>query len=254
MLSANQIKHIKSLQQKKFRQIHKEFVAEGPKIVSELIKSSFKINKVLYLESLLNQFEKPATHSVEIISKKELDRISGLKTPSGILAVFEIPEQTSFRPDDIDDIVLVLDGIQDPGNMGTIIRTADWFGIKNIVCSQDTVEVFNPKVVQASMGSIARVTVFYQELITILSGAKNKIRVYGTLLEGEDIYSLKLESNSFIVIGNESKGISREVQKFITDRIKIPEYSKGRDTRADSLNASIATALICAEFRRQKRN
>lgn len=251
MLSTNQIKHIKSLQQKKFRQIHKEFVAEGPKIVRELINSKFNTKTVYCTHSMLQHFNRSASDSFTVISNKELYRISGSKTPSGILAIFEIPESGRFNPENINDLVLVLDAIQDPGNMGTIIRTADWFGIENIVCSQDTVEAYNPKVVQASMGSIARVNIYYQNLIELLKCNDKKPKVYGTLLDGENIYSKNLEKVSYLVIGNESKGISKEIQELITDRIKIPGYSSGKSTEAESLNASIAAALVCAEFRRQ---
>lgn len=179
------------------------------------------------------------------VTINELQKISALQTPQGILALVEIPKETKITEADIDEIALVLDGVQDPGNLGTIIRTADWFGIKHVVCSEDCVEVYNPKVVQATMGSLTRVKVNYQYLPNLLSNGG--LPVYGTLLKGNNIFNTEWPSKGFLVLGSEGKGISDELLPFITCPITIPG---GKNT--ESLNVAVASAICCAELSRNK--
>lgn len=255
MLSKNQIKYVNSLKQKKFRAEHNLFIAEGIKIVPELLVSDITV-KQIYATSEFFRTNKIATTIERFeIKENELERISALMTANEVLAVCETPHY----PLEIDSLknklTLVLDDIKDPGNLGTIIRIADWFGIESIICSNDTVDAFNPKVVQATMGSIARIKIhytdqadFFQQLIT-----NNQQPIFGALLEGESIYSKQLPSSGFIVIGNESKGISGKLLPYITDKISIPSFShyKTVSGEAESLNAAIATSIICSEFRRR---
>lgn len=241
MLSKPQIKHIRSLSQLKFRKEHRQFIAEGPKIVGELPNSPIKVESVYglneWVEENRNRFEYVKTEVIRV-NTKELERISQLKTPNQVVAVCRMPEM------DLDDIyeedgsILCLDGIRDPGNMGTIIRTADWFGIKNIVCSDDCVDVFNPKVVQSTMGSIARVNVYYTDLPTYLSAGDQEI--YAMVMNGESIWDTKLDKG-IIVIGNESNGIRPEVIHKATKKISIPSNGE-----AESLNASVAAGVVMA--------
>lgn len=177
------------------------------------------------------------------VSINELQKISALQNPQGVLAVFEITKNVDFDSDKIDDLIIVLDGVQDPGNMGTIIRTADWFGFKNIICSMDTVDVYNPKVVQASMGSLARISVDYMDLSQLFT--KNNLPVYGALLNGENIFNCNFEQKGYLIFGNEGNGISDELKPFISKAITIPG---GEAT--ESLNVSISAAICCAEIRR----
>jgi TrmH family RNA methyltransferase len=249
MLSKNQAKFISSLRLKKNRDEHGLFLAEGGKIVNDILHSGIKVKQIFSSRNFqLSIFN----YQIEVIRIKEseLRRISSLSTPNEVLAVCEIPEYKLEWGALQKKISLVLDTIQDPGNLGTIIRVADWFGIENIICSPDTVEVYNPKVIQATMGSISRVKVHYRELAGFLQEAKTKLRnlrVYGALLQGENLYDQELTGEGLIVLGNESKGISEPIQALLTHRISIPNYGKG----AESLNAAIATAVICAEFKRR---
>jgi len=240
LLSSSQIKHIRSLQQGKFRKEHGLFVAEGPKIVDELPGSQIKVEAVYGLEdwvgSNAGKFEYYRI-PLNIISQKDLERISGLKTPNLVLAVCRIP-QREVAEVTTDKNLLVLDGIRDPGNMGTIIRTADWFGIDNIICSADCVEIFNPKVVQATMGSIARVNVYYTDLPAYLAATKEEI--YAMVMDGDDIFDAA-PGKGIYVIGNESNGIRGEVLKHATRRLSI--LSRGQ---AESLNAAVAAGIVMA--------
>jgi len=249
MLSNSKIKFLRSLQSGKFRVLHGQFLIEGPKMVNELINSQFNITGIFATElwmtvnsKLIGAYQNRTT----IISNKDLARISALKTPNEVVAIAEMPKWiisgTAFQ-----DIILMLDGISDPGNLGTIIRIADWFGIKNIICSDDTVDVFNPKVVQATMGSIFRVKVYYTNLEHFFLEFGKNIPIYGAFLLGDDIYKEELSERGIIVIGSESHGISPTVEKFITKRLFIPSFSGG----VESLNASVATAIVCSEFRRR---
>jgi TrmH family RNA methyltransferase len=250
MLTKNQAKFISSLKLKKNRDEHGLFVAEGTKIVSEMLNSGIKVKQLFSSSNFqLTIFN----YHIDVIRIKEneLKKISSLSTPNEVLAVCEIPHYKLNLKELGTKLSLVLDTIQDPGNLGTIIRIADWFGIENIICSNETVEVYNPKVIQATMGSIARVKVHYTDLFKFLqelNAKKPDLKIYGALLDGENMYSKKLSEKGLIVMGNESKGISEMLLPYISDRISIPNYGSG----AESLNVAIATSVICAEFRRKK--
>ena len=241
MLSKNQIKLIKSLETKKYRKREGLFVAEGPKVVGDLLRAGYEPH------SIFSTLPRP---DAELITDDELHRISFLQHPQEVLAVFHIPESNQNSQFSIlnSQLALALDGVQDPGNVGTIIRIADWFGITNIYCSPDTADVYNPKVVQATMGSLAHVTITYCDLVPLLSEAS--IPVYGTLLDGEDIYQQPLSDKGIIVMGNEGNGISPEVRQLVTDKLLIPNFNKNTET-AESLNVAIATAITLSEFRRR---
>ena len=251
MLSKNQAKFISSLKQKKNREEHGLFVAEGAKIVNEILNSGIVVREIYSSTNFQLSILNPDLTVIRI-KQTELKKISSLTTPNEVLAVCEIPK-TDFNIFSVGmKLSLVMDTVQDPGNFGTIIRIADWFGIENIICSEETVEVYNPKVIQATMGSITRVKVHYTNLFDFLKQYREEfpdLKIYGALLDGENIYEKKLSKEGLIVIGNESKGISDELLSNITDKIKIPSYSVNADS-AESLNAAIATAVICAEFRR----
>jgi TrmH family RNA methyltransferase len=255
MLSRNQISFVNSLKQKKFREEHQLFIAEGAKIVPELFASEIQIKQLYATEGFLKSAQIPSGIECIEVKSNELERISSLTTPNEVLAVCSIPQRKVDSSVYKGKLSLVLDDVKDPGNMGTIIRIADWFGIENIVCSPNSVDVYNPKVVQATMGSIARINIFYSPVSEFIDGQKqnNSLRVFGALLEGENIYSKTLPSEGLIVIGNESRGISAEVQQVLTDKISIPSFShyKQNSGEAESLNAAIATAIICSEFRRR---
>ncbi|MCK5856870.1 MAG: RNA methyltransferase [Bacteroidales bacterium] len=244
MISKNQIKLVTSLHKAKGRKRAGLFIVEGPKAVDEFINSNFEIEAVYGTREWI-EFAPQILDFAEMISVKELQSISAQKHPNQVLAVVKMPE-TSTPPSEINDLCLVLDTIQDPGNMGTIIRIADWFGIKHIICSTETADIYNPKVVQSTMGSISRVQVSYTDLVDWLGEINGAIPVYGTLLSGENIYETKLVSKGLIVIGNESKGISDDVAFFISQGIKIPSYG---DSETESLNAAVATGVVVAVFR-----
>ena len=250
MISKNHLKHLASLKQAKFRKEHQEFIVEGEKMVAELLKSPFRIKSVYgVVEWMQENASKFAKISTEEITQKDLERISSLKTPNKVLALVEIPIQQEIK-NPSKGLHLILDTIQDPGNLGSIIRTADWFGIENIYCSKDTVSFYNPKVIQSTMGSFARVKVFYTELVKLLE-QNIDLQVFGSLLDGENIFKKKLDQNAFLIIGNESKGISKEVQAFIDQKVMIPSFAINESDQAESLNAALATAILCAEFRKQ---
>lgn len=240
MVTKNQIKLIKSLSQKKFRNKHGLFIVEGLKGVREFLDSSFKLQ---YLFSSDENFE-ISDEQVINVSDAELKKISFFTTPQSVLAVFSIPERKEV---DLSGLNLVLDGIRDPGNLGTIIRLCDWFGIQNIICSQDTVDCYNPKVVQASMGSLSRVNICYKELNEFLSETED-IPVFGAMLEGENVYSQKLPETALLVMGNEANGISYQISALLTHKLNIPQFGKSKDT--ESLNVATATAILLSEFRR----
>ena len=251
-ISKTQVKLVRSLQQKKFRDELGLFVAEGEKCVEELRKAF----ELVYI-----------FREGENATRIEIEQMSGLRTPQGVIAVFKKPEIINHKSEIINGLTLALDGIQDPGNLGTIIRTCDWFGVHDIFCSLDTADCYNPKVVQATMGALARVRVHYvdlpQKLSEFLSPKGNDyfshqysdLKIYGTLLDGKNMYEVlnqksKIENQkSIIVMGNEGNGISQEVRKLITHPIRIPSYPKNAET-SESLNVSIATAIVLAEFRR----
>ncbi|MBI9066456.1 MAG: RNA methyltransferase [Salinivirgaceae bacterium] len=250
MLSNNTIKFIKSLDKKKFRTEHNCFIVEGEKMVLELLQSNkFKIKEVFTTDSTLQS--NYINQKISLIAEKELNRISSLKTPNKHLALVEIPKSEPTTDYFFSDLSLVLDNIQDPGNFGTIIRTASWFGIKTIYCSRDTVEAYNTKVIQSTMGAIFNINIIYTELIPLLQKAKNdKVSIYGTLLKGENIYNAELSKKALVIMGNESKGVSKELEKYIDKAILIPNFPE--NTRnIESLNVGVACAIVCSEFRRR---
>ena len=230
-ISKAQIKLVRSLQQKKFRDESGLFVAEGNKCVDELRKSFELVH--LYREG-------------ENATRTEIEQMSGLRTPQGVVGVFKKRPIEDCRLK-IEDLILALDGIQDPGNLGTIIRTCDWFGVHDIVCSLDTADCYNPKVVQATMGALARVRVHYVDLPAWLQ--EQSCPIIGTLLEGKDMYENPLPKEGIIVMGNEGNGISAAVRQLVSHPVRIPSYPKNAET-SESLNVSIATAIVLAEFRR----
>ena len=246
MLSHSQIKHIQSLQQKKFRRQHGVFLAEGEKIVSELLQSHFTTESLYALEGWLSENRGKIPEGVKVFeaSYKDLERISGLKTPNKVLAVAKTPEIA--EPPAVDH-VLVLDTVQDPGNLGTIIRTADWFGIRHLVCSPETAEVFSPKVIQASMGSFLRVNVYYTELPVFLKKIPEELPIFGAFLNGENIASLPAPGKGVLIVGNEANGISAAVSTFVAKKISIPRVQHmGMANIAESLNASVAAGILMA--------
>ena len=255
MITNNQTKLLISLKQKKYRQEYGYFVVEGFKIAEELLTypSPYKIEKLFALEEWI----KPNTALIQkanveciAINESQLERISQLQKPNKVLALCCMAKEKA-TPADFSSLTLALDTINDPGNLGTIIRIADWFGIDNIICSEDTVDLYNSKVIQASMGSFLRVNIYYTNLPKYLK--ETTLPIYGTFLNGENIYTSKLANPSIIVIGNEANGISDKVAKIIKNRITIPNFradsSKGK---AESLNAAMSTALVVNEFARNR--
>lgn len=254
MISKNKIKYIRSLELKKNRDQMDEFVAEGPKVVGDIIaRHPSCLRQIVATERWIesHRAELQATGcELTVVDETELTKASFLCHPQQVLGVFRKLDCRLDAGALEGRLTLVLDGVQDPGNLGTIVRIADWFGIENVVCSRDTADIYNPKVVQATMGSIARVNVAYTQLDDFFDTLPPTLPIYGTLLEGENMYSHKLTDNGIIIMGNEGKGISPAIRKRITDALRIPNYPPERDT-AESLNVAIATAIVCAEFRRK---
>ncbi len=240
-----EIQLIKSLGDKRGRMETGLFVAEGGKLVRELLASDFRVRKVYYTDGGFD-----AAAESERISPKEMERISHLKTPTECLALVGIPDYGFDAAELKGRLTLALDEVQNPGNMGTIIRLADWFGIENVICSSGTADCFNPKVVQATMGAITRVRVHYGDLAEMIRAAE--IPVCGTFLEGENIYDAKLPLESIIVLGSEGRGISDDIAGLVTRKLFIPPYPIGRQG-SESLNVAIAAAIVCSEFRRSER-
>ena len=250
MISKNKIKYIHSLELKKNRNKEEVFVAEGHKVVGDLLPLQSPTLIVATTEWLASNSLPQDTEVIEV-SEEELRKVSFLQHPQQVLAIFKQQEDPHFASGiDTTQLSLALDGVQDPGNLGTIIRIADWFGIRHIYCSTDTADVYNPKVVQATMGSIARVSVEYGDLNALVSSLDKDMPVYGTFLDGQNIYSQPLEGHGLIIMGNEGKGISPTLAQKVNRRLFIPNYPPGQPT-AESLNVAIATAITCAEFRRQ---
>jgi RNA methyltransferase, TrmH family len=240
MLSKNQIKLITSLQQKKYRKQYQLFFAEGIKVIEELLRSKYELQSLFVTEPL--DF-KVATDKIHTISPAELKKISALTTPNNCLAVFKIPiEKFSLK----EGLLVALDDVRDPGNLGTIIRLCDWFGVEQLVCSPETVDIYNPKVVQATMGSIGRVAVLYTDLVPFLE--TTSLPVFGTFMDGENIYKQDLPTNAILIMGNEANGISNEVAQCITSKLAIPRFGQLQQT--ESLNVATATAIILSEFKR----
>jgi RNA methyltransferase, TrmH family len=253
MLSRNQIKLINSLRLSKYRLEEGLFIAEGIKLVDELLRSNFKIHSIYALPEWIAAGHIPQNrYLVEInqITQLELEKISTLGTPNQVLALAKIPV-SGLLPDISGEWIMMLDQLRDPGNLGTIIRTADWFGIDRIIVSLNSVDVWNPKVVQASMGSVFRIPVYSTDLETFLSENNRKVPVYGTFLKGELLTDIKFKQEGIVVIGNESNGITDRIMPYITSRITIPAATTGYGGRAESLNASVAAAVLCYEIRKQ---
>lgn len=240
MLTKNQIKFISNLKQKKYREASRLFFVEGIKGTEELLHSDLELEHLYSTEVLKARVPE---HKVTYITEAELKKISALTTPNTCLAVFRIPRPVLPEKE---GLKLVLDDIRDPGNLGTIIRLCDWFGVADLICSNETVDIYNPKVVQATMGSITRVNVVYTDLEGYLS--QYKLPVVGTFMDGESLYQSKLPENAVIVMGNEANGISEKTGKYITQRIGIPRF--GHLQHTESLNVATATAIILSEFKR----
>ena len=245
MISKNQIKFIRSLELKKNRKREGLFVAEGPKVVGDLLRAGFLPHSVFCCSEWKGNIDEDIAQK---ITAEELQRISFLQHPQEVLAVFHLPSLPESPSTLSTSLSLALDGVQDPGNLGTIIRIADWFGINHIYCSPDTADAYNPKVVQATMGSLAHVHIIYCDLVKLLTNAS--CPVYGTLLDGNDIYRQELTPNGIIVMGNEGNGISEAIRPLVTHRLLIPTFKTAGQT-AESLNVAIATAITCSEFRRR---
>jgi len=247
MLSKSQVSLLKSLQHKKERKQNGLFLVEGHKSVVEFINSDYRIDAIYHAASfdpkMLNLSRKINLYNISVT---DIGKISSLKTPQEIIALVQIPQYPMLNNQKLKQkFSLVLDGVQDPGNMGTIIRTADWFGISDIICSEDTVDAYNPKVVQASMGSLARINVHYVDIETVLP--QMGLPIYGAMLKGENIYNTQFGNEGLLVMGNEGNGVRPSVERLISKPVTIPRLGK-----AESLNVGIATALFCAEISRNK--
>ena len=240
MVTKQEIKLIKSLNQKKYRQQSGLFTVEGIKGITEFLDSDFKLHKLYTTKQI---FSAPQNQIVEV-SENELRKISALKNPNTALAVFEVPKSESI---DLDGLIIALDDVRDPGNLGTIIRLCDWYGVKDLVCSLNTVDCYNSKVVQATMGSLTRVNIVYEDLSKFMANYKGEI--FGTYMDGENIYCADLPKEGIIVLGNEANGISDAITTVVDRRVTIPQFGTGKDT--ESLNVANATAIILSEFRRR---
>jgi len=238
MLTKSQIKLITSLKQKKFRTQHQLFVVEGIKVVQEFLNSDYELDAIFAVDDRFSQYNQKFTK----VDSKELAKISGFSTPNKVLAIFKIPNPLSI---DWSGLVVALDDINDPGNLGTIIRLCDWFGVENLVCSEATVDCYNPKVVQASMGSHTRVNITYVDLLNTLPAAPNCM---GTFMDGDSIYEQNLPETGVIILGNEANGISEDVEALIKSRLSIARFGTIKQT--ESLNVANAAAIILSEFKR----
>lgn len=248
MVSKSQISFLKSLQQKKYRKEHGLFLVEGLKSVTDFLQSNFYTIKTVYHtpHSASKMLKVSGNIKFQEVSVAELEKISSLNTPQEIIALVEMPERPALQMQQlIGRFTLVLDGLQDPGNLGTIVRTADWFGISQIICSEDTVDVYNPKVVQATMGSLSRMAVYYTDLLLLLP--QIKLPVFGAMLDGQNIYQTDFGKEGLIVLGNEGKGVRPEIQHLIGQNLTIPQRGQ-----AESLNVAIAAAIFCNEISRQQ--
>ena len=240
MLSKSQIKLIKSLAQKKFRAQHGLFTVEGVKGITEFLNSSFSLEHLYTTDDIFEASDEQTT----IISEQDLKRITTLKNPNKSVALFKIKEATNV---DVSGLIVVLDNVRDPGNLGTIIRLCDWFGVKDLVCSNATVDCYNPKVIQATMGSLTRVNISYQNLESFLVQCDSTI--FGTFMDGEIIYGNSLPENGVLIMGNEANGISPEVERLVNKKLAIPRFGSTKET--ESLNVATATAICLSEFKRR---
>jgi TrmH family RNA methyltransferase len=248
MLSKAKVKFIKSLQIKKYRKQEQCFIVQGAKSVQELLHSGFEVITIVGTDDFLTSLKAPKSVELIAASGRELEGLGEFQSNDSVLAIARMRPNRQLQVD-ADEFALVLDDIRDPGNLGTIIRTADWFGISRIIASEETADFYNPKVISATMGSFVRTEVFYTDLPEYLSSYRSHAHtprcIYGAFLNGRDVHQVDFRNGGLIVIGNESRGISPQVEKLITDRITIPRYG-----RAESLNAAIATAIICDNLRR----
>ncbi len=247
-LSKNKIRYIHALKDKKFRNRHHTFVAEGRKLVSDLSENC-KCELIAATSETIIDYGHLNCELI-VATEEELRKASSLKTAPTVIGVFFQPQNEFIETEIRNGLHLVLDGIQDPGNMGTIVRLADWFGIEHIFCSPDTADIYNPKTVQASMGALARIKTYYTD-INDLFVKYAEMPIYGTFLEGKNIYCAELSSNGFIVMGNEGSGISKAIEKHINEKLFIPNFPPQRET-SESLNVASATAIVCSEFRRRQ--
>ena len=241
MVSKNQIKFITSLQHKKYRITHHFFIAEGVKVIQEFLDSNYVLEHLYETDFL---FEQVSASQKTLIKEDDMNRITAFSSASSCLAIFKIPNPTKIMDN---GLIVALDDIRDPGNVGAIIRLCDWFGISQIVCSQETVDVYNPKVIQATMGSISRVNINYIDLKAYIS--QSKLPVYGTFMEGNNVYSEELPEEAIIILGNEANGISKELEKIIENKLSIPRF--GSIQKTESLNVASAAAIFLSEFKRK---
>lgn len=246
MISKAKIKLINQLKHKKYRELNNLFIVEGSINVLDFLQSDIELVEIFstknWIENHISKTNKTIINEVTLV---ELKKITALKTPSEVLALFKIPSTKLHGDITSDNICIALDNISDPGNLGTIIRTADWFGITQIYCSKNTVDTFNPKVVQATMGSLARVKVVYTNLASLIQNKPKELPVFGALLNGTPLTEIKNQKNGIILIGSEAHGISNELLPLVTEKVTIPLYNNNLNNRPESLNASIATAIIC---------
>ncbi len=251
MITAAEIKFVKSLQAKKKRYAERLFVVEGKKMVTELLKSSYNVKEVYNTEKNIAD-ELQGLENLRIITEVEMKRISGLDTPTDVLAIVHMPDNSTEV--DINNTVIALENIQDPGNLGSIIRTADWFGVRTIFCSENTVDIYNSKVVQASMGSLFRVSVKYCNLISELNKAQTNFKTcaYATVMNGENAFQTEFDSSQIILFGNEGKGISEELLAICKNKITIPAFSDGA-TKPESLNVAASVAVMLTLVNAQKK-
>ena len=250
MLSKNKIKHIQALSRKKKRDKTGLYIAQGQRLIDQLIAYNCKIDTIIASPFFIDKYIEKAAEVIEADSN-QLKIISQLKTPPDVIAICKQADSNLENSDHNNNLVLALDNVQDPGNLGTIIRLASWFGIQHIVCSINTVDCYNPKVVQSTMGAIAKVAVHYTHLESFLDNIEPKTtNIYGTFLEGDSIYETELSTNGIVVLGNEGNGISDSVGQFVKQKILIPAFSNNQ-THVESLNVSMAASIVCSEFRRR---
>lgn len=254
MISKNKIKYLKSLEMKKHRQAESVFVAEGPKIVGDLLNAGFEPTYLVVVEcsdfaSRLQNFDLNGVQ-IDFVTADDLRKMSSLEAPQQVLAVLKQPIWQLDSNVASKELCLALDEVQNPGNLGTIIRLAAWFGIEHLFCSKGCADVYNSKTVQATMGGLAHVKVHYVDLVEMIGNLPDGTPIYGTFLDGENLYGKQLEQRGLIVMGNEGRGVSKEVENLVTEKLFIPNYPAERES-TESLNVAIATAIVCAEFRRR---
>ena len=244
LITSNQIKFVRSLHLKKNRDVHNCFIVEGEKIVDEILRSDFNVHSIFATKDCKSVvIENSKTH---LVSDKELERVSALKSPNKVIAIVE-KRDNNFKFLSVEKgLTLVLDNIKNPGNLGTIIRVCDWFGIKNIICSNSSVDMYNPKVVQATMGSFLRVDLYYTDIETLIKRLPNNFPIYGSYMEGANVADVNLKEDAFLIMGNESVGISKKLEKLISNKISVRKYN----SQAESLNVANATSIFLYEFKR----